>query len=245
MVREHKRIIVEIVLVLLVIILSVMYFNKNSDYKEQLSLNSTATAELVKWKDKDSLNNAKIEVLTTQNTKDFLAFRSLDSSIAKLQSDVKEMSKYLKKQGSVTNLSTTTTVDITNPTEVIENPEEPQSPTYKSNISLKDKDGKEWIYGESIAKRDSTSLFLKVKNDYTLTVGLEPQGFLGLGKPKPFAQVKNLNPWSEVNELRTYQVSLPPPKRFGVGVIVGYGLGNNGQLSPIIGVGMSYNLIGF
>ena len=245
MIRKYKRTIIEIVLVLLVIILSVMYFNKNSDYKEQLSLNSAATAELVKWKDKDSLNNAKIESLTTQSTKDFLAFKSLDSSIAKLQSDVKEMSKYLKKQGSVTNLSTTTTVDTTNPTEVIENVEEPQSPTYKSNISMRDKDGKEWIYGESIAKRDSTSLFLKVKNDYTLTVGLEPQGFLGLGTPKPFAQVKNLNPWSEVDELRTYQVSLPPPKRFGVGVIVGYGLGNNGQLSPIIGVGMSYNLIRF
>lgn len=48
------------------------------------------------------------------------------------------------------------------------------------------------------------------------------------------------------NRSSTTTVSMPVarPKRFGLGVQVGYGIGKNG-LSPYVGVGLSYNALTF
>src|SRR5690554_2916839 len=136
-----------IVGVAIIVTLAILYFNKAKELDEQIALTKAANAELVVWKDKDGLNNAKIEALETQNTKTFLAFETQDEEIKKLQGAVKEMSKYLKKQGSVTNFSTTTDVTATGDTKVIENPEEPNFPVYESNFEQKDDKGKTWSIG--------------------------------------------------------------------------------------------------
>src|SRR5690606_18749044 len=103
--------------------------------------------------------------------------------IKKLQETVKEMSKYLKKQGSVTNFSTTTDVTATGETKVIDNPEEPSFPIYESNFEQKDDKGKTWSIGFIRATKDTTTIEQQVFNEYSVVIGLEPKGFLGLGKP--------------------------------------------------------------
>jgi hypothetical protein len=54
------------------------------------------------------------------------------------------------------------------------------------------------------------------------------------------------NPYVQFNDIRSVQLDLRKPRRFGVGVIGGYGLGlGTPKLTPIIGVGLSYSLIQF
>lgn len=57
--------------------------------------------------------------------------------------------------------------------------------------------------------------------------------------------VTNKNPYNYIVGVEAYRVPLPKPKKFGIGIVAGYGLGNNFQATPIVGVGVSYNLIRF
>lgn len=233
---------IEIVGVIIIIILTILYSKSQKQLHQANNLYEATNAKLEKWVDKDGVNRAKIQVLETEKTSDFIKLNSKDSIIIELQNNVKEMKKYLKKQGSVTNISTSTTIDAISETEVIPNEVESEYPIYWSKFNLKDKDDFSWVFGESFATKDSTTLNLKIKNKYSLTLGLEPQGFFGLGKPKPFADVKNYNPYSTTESLRTYQVSLPKPKKWGLGPVVAYGIGNDG-LGWFLGVGGTYTII--
>ena len=56
--------------------------------------------------------------------------------------------------------------------------------------------------------------------------------------------VKNDNPYSSTEELKAYKLKMPKPKRFGLGIQGGYGIGGYG-LTPYIGIGLSYNIINF
>lgn len=225
--------------VAIIIVLALLLFRKSNKYEELLQLNEVVTDSLKISKNKNGEYVAKISAFETKRTEDFIKFATKDSAVLALQQEVKDMKRYLKKQGSVTNFTTNTGVDVTAETEVIPT-DEPNFPTYKSKFNL---DG--WVYGQSVATKDSTTLDLKIKNDYTLVIGREPQGFLGLGKPKTFAQVTNKNPYTETQSLRTYQVTLPKPKKFSVGPFVGYGVGSDFKFEPFIGVGVQYNLINF
>lgn len=229
----------------IIVILAILYFNNRRELIEKSNLYDATQAELELWIDKDGVNRARIQTLETSNTKEFLKLATKDSAILELQASVKEMKRYLKKQGSITNFSTQTGIKTSSDTEIIPNQVQPEFPIYKSLFDLKDEQNESWVFGETIASKDSTFINLKVRNKYSLTLGLEPTGFLGLGKGKPFADVKNFNPYSTTESLRTYQVSVPKPKRFGLGLTAAYGVGPNLQTGWFIGVGGSYQLIQF
>ena len=235
-----------IVLILLLAFLGNYAFNLHSNYKELEQLNEAASAELQVWKDKDGLNRGKIAVLETQNTKTFLAFQTQDSTIKELQSTVKDMQKYLKKQGSVTIIEGETKYDTIYKTTPGNN--------YKSLLSgfLTDSINNNWIsstFGfrlDSLPNGtftiDSTKYSLSVKNKYSLTIGREPTGFLGLGKGKPFAEVKNFNPYTETVNLRTYQVDGYVDKKWSLGpsAIISF---DGSKFIPGIGIGVTYGLV--
>jgi len=230
-----------------IIWLSTQVINKNSEIAELEGLNEAAASELQTWKDKDGYNRGRIAVLETESAKTFLQFKTSDSLIKELQSEVKRMEKKISKQGSVTIIKTETKVDT----------------VYKSGKQFKklfnswitDTITNKWVdtkFGfkldslpNGLFKIDSTLYKLSLKNQYSLTIGREKTGFLGLGKSKPFADVKNYNPYTSTKALRTYQVALPPPKRFGVGPVFAYGLGPNGQFGWFVGVGGTWTLIRF
>lgn len=213
----------------------------NRFIKEQNTLQAVAlNNEVTTWKDKAGIANAKVIALESSETKLFTDLSVKDSAISKLQLEVKEAKKLLKEQGSVSNFSTITSIDTVFKTIVIADTLNPKFPIYKSSFNLLN-----WVYGSMLASKDSIALKLTIHNQYSVLIGRDPQGFLGLGKSVPFAQVKNFNPYSETTELKTYVVSLPKPKRFGIGPFIG--LGWIDTLSPeiLIGVGVQYNFIRF
>ena len=228
---------------ILVIIIAILYFTNISSQKEAkenanlvISLNDT----LKTWKDKDSLSHAKIQIIETERTKDFLSLQSKDEEIIKLQKTVKQYEKQIKNQGSVTNFTSETKI-ITKDSLVTD--------SVCGKCSFYFSNSNPWfsvdasIYPSEKLNQLNLSLDLKVKNEYSVIVGEEKQGLFK--KPKPFVEVLNHNPYSETKSLRTYQVSNNVRvKRFGIGPNISAGFDDTG-FSWYIGFGLQYNLIKF
>ena len=228
---------------ILVIIIAILYFTNISSQKEAkenanlvISLNDT----LKTWKDKDSLSHAKIQIIETERTKDFLSLQSKDEEIIKLQKTVKQYEKQIKNQGSVTNFTSETKI-ITKDSLVTD--------SVCGKCSFYFSNSNPWfsvdasIYPSEKLNQLNLSLDLKVKNEYSVIVGEEKQGLFK--KPKPFVEVLNHNPYSETESLKTYQVSNNVRvKRFGIGPNISAGFDDTG-FSWYIGFGLQYNLIRF
>ena len=216
--------------VFLVFLLTIwLYINhlKNQNRKMELKY-LVANEEMVSYRDKDSLNVAKIRVFEVEKQRDFLKIESKDSMIQFLQAEVKKYKSQIKQPGSsVTTVTNTTNVSGTSPTTVIPPTVQGKSPIYESSKNT------EWIDIAIRASVDSTSYKLSIRNKYSVVIGYE--------KGIPFAQVKNFNPYTETTDLRTYQVTVPKPKRIGIGIQGGYGIGASG-VTPYIGIGVSYNV---
>lgn len=240
---NHKN----ILRVLLFVLLSLAFLKRHQNSKK-LSIDAEWNQEVLRdslyqYKTREGLSAAKIKVFESNKASDFIKLATKDSVILKLQKLVKDNQKYISKQGSVATVSTETNIDATVAT-IIENdpliPEKDKYPIYKSNFNLKG-----WIWGSSVATRDSTSYKINYKEELTLVIGREKHGFLGLGKSTPFADVKLLNPYSSVKDMRVYQTQLPSIKRFGVGPTISYGIGNDFKAQVFIGFGVNWNLIQF
>ncbi len=226
--------------IVIILILLSLYYNKNQNYQELLSLNSTLSDSIKFTVNKNGEHVARINAYSTQKRRDFLRYQSNDSATKILQKEVNRLKKHISKQGSVTNFSTETKLEITGKTEIIKFPKDSIYPSYKGFFDL---DG--WVYGYFLTNASETKLSLKVRNDYVVLIGSEKSGLLGFGKRKPFAQVTNKNPYSETISLRSYQVSMPKTKRVGIGPMAGYGIGNGFKNGFFIGIGIQYNLIKF
>jgi len=249
--QELKKSLVSILIIVLLMLGTVFYLYTNSlksQLKEQTNLVSSLNDTIKVWKDKDSLNHAKIEVIKTSSTKDFINLKSKDKEIIALQETVKKYKKQLSKPGSsVTNFTSETKIDNsfstkkdTVETKVVGN-DTIKTHKYLYDIELKDKKEKIWVTGNAVATKDSLHLTQKIINEYSVIIGEESQGWF---KPKkPFAEVINLNPFSETTKLRTYQVEIKPIKKISIGPGVYYGIGNNFQPQVFIGIGIQYNFI--
>ena len=218
----------------------VVYRFSNKSKAEDKSLIGSLNAELTTWKDKDSLSHAKIQIIETEKTKDFLSLQSKDKDIIKLQKTVKQYEKQIKNQGSVTNFTSET--KITTKDSLVTDSVCGKCSFYFSNSNP-------WfsvdasIYPTDTPNQLSLSLDLKVKNEYSVIVGEEKQGLFK--KPKPFVEVLNHNPYSETESLRTYQVSTPKLKRWGVGPQIGFGLNSNFTTGAYVGIGLHYSFFNF
>lgn len=218
----------------------VVYRFSNKSKAEDKSLIGSLNAELTTWKDKDSLSHAKIQIIETEKTKDFLSLQSKDEKIIKLQKTVKQYEKQIKNQGSVTNFTSET--KITTKDSLVTDSVCGKCSFYFSNSNP-------WfsvdasIYPTETPNQLSLSLDLKVKNEYSVIVGEEKQGLFK--KPKPFVEVLNHNPYSETESLRTYQVSTPKLKRWGVGPQIGFGLNSNFTTGAYVGIGLHYSFFNF
>lgn len=195
------------ILIVLLCILTVVFFI-SSEYtyyklKENTELNSALNDTIKIWKDKDGLNHAKISVLQTKSSQDFIDLQSKDKTIQELQAIVKENKKRLGKKGSVTIIKGDTKYDT----------------VYKTKDSIRivlgdktisDSIHNDWITSTFGFTSDSTFFTLQVRNDYSIIIGEDPQGLFK--KKKPFAEVVSHNPYSEIDTLRTYQVEDNRPK---------------------------------
>ena len=237
--------IVSIVLIIILSFFIVRSCNQDKIISEKTNLINALNDTIKIWKDKNGISHSKTEVIKTSSISDFLKQNLKDKETKELQSTVKENKNRLGKQGSVTKFNGIIEFEKEIPTlrDTIYIPKDGlviKKPVYNSSFDM---DG--WVVGSIKASEDSTKINLKVKNDYTVIIGEEKTGFLGLGKRKPFVEVTNKNPYSETTSLKTYQVENYKIKRFGIGPNISYSLGANGQLYPTFGIGLQYNVIRF
>ena len=241
--KNNKDLWVYVVAAILAII-AVIFYTQKQEYKrknkENISLIEALEDSMTVWTDKEGKLHSKIQVLETQSVKDFLNLKIKDEEIVALQDQVRKYRKELKDQGSVTNITTEVKYDTTYIYHSISG-----DTVILSQTKLMDNITNKWMdidfgfdKGFSVLKINS---FI---NNYSVVIGRERQGIF---KPyKPFAEVISDNPYTTVTSMRTYQVSLPRPRKWGLGFQAGYGgslVDNKVYLAPYIGVGINYNLL--
>lgn len=246
-----------IILIVVIIILLQQNCSRIAQIREQDGLLRSMADTLQISYNKQGQQVAKIALLETERIRDFLALKTKDEEILRLQEKVKENKNRLGKSGSVTVVTNTTSVTGGDTTTVImrdtvySNDTVWIYPEYTSKINLgKRTDTSWWVMTSVKANRDSTDIGISVENAYTVVIGSEKKskGFKGLFKPKiPFVEITNENPYTATKTLRSYQVKVPKPKRFGIGINAGYGiiLDKKPVLRPYIGVGIQYNIVEF
>lgn len=240
--KISKKLIYIIIAVILLLLLEgvVVYRFSNKSKAENKSLIGSLNAELTTWKDKDSLNMAKIEVIETEKTKNFTSLKLKEEENIKLQTLVKKYEKQLKTQGSATIFQTETKYIKE---EVI------QVDSTCGKCSFVYIDNNPWINTIiSVKPGNQTNLLnfglnFKIKNEYEVIIGQDKKSLFKKGKS--FAEVKNLNPYTETTSLRTYQVSTPKLKRWGVGPQIGFGLNSNFTTGAYVGIGLHYSFFNF
>lgn len=216
-----------ITIIILLLLLGFMFWksNKNfTNFQEQKTLVESLNSNLEVWKDKEGKSRAKIQAIETRRAKDFLALQSKDSIVIELQQEVKKFKSKLKKSGSVTIVKTETTIDTVLNSVIVSNTDTIRTdsfvyiyPTYTRDFNFDD-----WIIGTMSMSKDSASLTGKAKNEYSIVLGEDSNGWFKPGTP--FADVSNANPFSETTAVRTYKVAAIKPKRIGLGGYVGYGV---------------------
>lgn len=168
---------------------------------------------------------ATIKAFQTTTQRQFLKLHTQDSTVKWLQATVKQYRGQLLSA----SVSSITTVDKGVTNTVVTYPEaatsllipkepftKPRFPIYSTQWSDR------WSAGWIVARHDSISRELRVKNELEITHGYS-------GRWNPFKRraltvsILNLNPNTETQELRHYSIK-PKAHRFGVGFYGGYGV---------------------
>lgn len=212
-------------LVLIFAIIIVVFCVKacnNNIRKENSKIIESLNDSISYYRDVEGILHSKISVIEDDY---FLKLKLKDKEIVELQDLVK---KY-KNVKSATIIKTETKIveKIVNKTvlDTISN-----TPIYESSFNLKD-----YIWGNIVAKKDTTDIKINIKNDFNIVTYKE--------RGKLVLDVSDKNPYSVTKVQRNY-INLPKQKKFGLGVNAGYGISKSG-LSPYIGLGVNYNLINF
>ena len=222
---------------IIIILLLFKQCDSNKELKDfqnlQVALNDTITH----WKDKDGLNHSRISVLTGVGIKDFLKIESQQKDIKELQQLVSTYKRELKRGGSATIINTVTKYDT-----IIKI--KPGDTIFKSGVcDFSDSTINDYISAHFKLVKDSLVFNLSIRDAYSIIIGSDKDGLFK--KRKPFVEVTNKNPYSEVKTLRTYDVPGSKPKRFGIGPSVGVGINQLLQPSVYVGFGLNINLIRF
>lgn len=212
-------------LVLIFIIIIIIFCVKacnNNIRKENSKLIESLNDSISYYKDVEGVLHSKISVIEDDY---FLKLKLKDKEIVELQDLVKKYNNV--KSATIIKTETKIIEKIVNKTilDTISN-----TPIYESSFNLKD-----YIWGDIVAKKDTTDIKINIKNDFSIVTYKE--------KNKLILDVSDKNPYSITKSQRSY-INLPKQKRFGLGVNVGYGISKSG-LSPYVGLGVNYNLINF
>jgi len=239
---KHKIIrYIGIVSLLLLVFIAVSYYFDNRAkgriITEKEQLETTLNETIKYYTDQDGKQVARIGVLESSKLDYLYQLKSKDSTVLKLQRVVKLYEDVLDEIGASATVFTSETVvsGSSDKTEVVG---EIGDPIYKNSFNFD-----EWVYGSSIATKNGTDYNIRIKNEYSLVLGYDKQGFLGLGKPKPFADITSYNPHSTVKTIRSYRVTEPIKQlEFSFGPQTGVGLTSNLKPTGYIGFGVTMTL---
>jgi len=88
-----------------------------------------------------------------------------------------------------------------------------------------------------------------IQGDFDLDIGMDVLvDIWGAYKKKednPSITLTSNNPYINVLEISSIKFDAPKPKRYGIGLQIGYGITREFKASPYVGVGLSYNIIRF
>lgn len=210
---------------IIAVILSYITFFSYTVYKDRNYSSSrieSLTDSIQYYKDSYNVLHSKISIIEADN---FTKINSKDKDIQELQ----ELVKRYKNVQAATVIKTETKV-----VEKIVN--KPVLDTVSKETAYYSKfDLEGFVWGEIIAKKDSTDLILNIRNDFNIVSHYD--------KGKLVLDVSDKNPYSITKSQRSY-INLPKQKKWGLGINAGYGANKNG-LSPYIGLGVNYNLLSF
>jgi len=197
-----------VVLTIIICLLLNSYKNKVNENNTIKNIYHTANSEVTKLINSNGELETKIEIITTKNVKLLADLESSDKTIIKLKKEVDYYKNKLYDNSSVSIISSQTNISNNEPT-IIYVPDTniidlsnftPIMPTYITNIS---KYG-EWITGKIVANQDSIAYNINIKNELSVVLGEEKQGFL---KPRiPVAIVKDENPYTDIKDMKVYKV---------------------------------------
>lgn len=210
------------ILLLVSVALTVKTCNQADKIDEQTGLLHSLNDTVKIWKDKEGKSHTSNSVITTQDPDDFIDMKGLKGENEALRIQVEKYKKQIKNGGSVTNFTSETNVSSTTPTKVdtvvIDNT---RQAVYSTTFN---KEG--WVFGSVIARPDSTTVNVGTKDEYTVVIGEDRTGFLGLGKPIPFSEITNHNKYSTTPTLKTYKVDIKTGKnKWVLPAAVGVALG--------------------
>jgi len=222
-----------ILLASIIIIMSILYLKscESNSFKSELIISLNDTLSITK--DEKGRQKAQIGVLKFEKEKDLLEIRTKDSSIIKLQDIVKDYKGKLKAAiilgNSTSDFGSSETIVILDTLHL------KQFPTYKTSWNEK------WSKGTIIANKDSIHRNISFKNEFEITLGNVRNK---LFRKKEFdVIVKNNNQNTYTEELRAFSVS-PKSKKFNLALQIGYGINSNLMLTPYLGFGLSYIVLG-
>lgn len=225
---KKLKYIISIIVILILISLTMKTCSQNNTIKEKDSLINSLNDTVKIWKDKQNISHTKSQIIETSNVKDFLEIKNLKNENKILQEEVLKYKSKIKKGGSVTVATTNVNTKISSKSKIIDSTfiiEDKKYPIYTSNFNKN-----EWIKGTIKAGPDSIIIDpLKIKIEQTFIIGEDRTGFLGLGRPKPFIEVVNKNPYAETEKLKTYQVDIKSKNKNKTWFIIGTVMGATGM----------------
>lgn len=210
---------------IIAVILSYIFFFSYTVYKDRNYSSSrieSLTDSIQYYKDSYNVLHSKISIIEADN---FTKINSKDKDIQELQELVK---KYKNVQAATVIKTETKIVE-----KIVNKPILDTVSKETAYYSKFDLEG--FVWGEIIAKKDSTDLILNIRNDFNIVSHYD--------KGKLVLDVSDKNPYSITKSQRSY-INLPKRKKWGLGISAGYGANKNG-LSPYIGLGVNYNLLSF
>lgn len=222
-------------------LLIILYVNKCSKVRttkdDSVALINALQDSLRHYKYNDSISAATISVIQTEKSSDFVKLKLQDQELKDLQQMVKDYGKKLEAGSSVTKALVETVAILKGRPALRINEGDTVwhdsiayvYPTYEDTLS------DQWITLISKINRDSSNYNLKVTNKFSAIVGVD--------KGRPFVDLLTENPYTTVKSLRTYQVKLPKPKKFGIGPNISYGFGESFKQQVFIGIGLQYNIL--
>lgn len=205
-----------IVIILCIIVIGILYkLDGCSQYNPQVSDINTLNTE--HYVDIEGLNN-KVQSLEKENLE---LLKLSDSLSLELYQFIARNKKKLKNGGSATIVESNIKANGTSKTDVIiKNADSICNPTYIDTITQFNN----WITGTIIINKDSSVIQnLKIKDNFKVLIGSEKQGLFK--KSKLFADIISDNPYKEISNIRSYQVTDNRKSYkltiFGIGVGVG------------------------
>lgn len=215
----------DIICIALIITFIIFAFKRcKNDIREFSNIDKleSLTDSIKYYKDNYNVLHSRISIIEADN---FTKIKSKDKDIQELQELVK---KYKNVQAATVIKTETKVVE-----KIVNKPIFDTISRETAYYSKFDLDG--FVWGEIIAKKDSTDLILNIRNDFNIVSHYD--------KGKLVLDVSDKNPYSVTKSQRSY-INLPKQKRWGLGINAGYGVSKSG-LSPYIGLGINYNLINF